>query len=242
MVLLKIEALTTEELRYIAGEEKLDGWQTLAREELIDSIADLYDAMPDETGAAQGPQRIVNCLTDVQMDRMLALPGVEALPAEYMETSIHMIKKDPFWAYVFWSISPIALGQCKDRDPGCRIFLKASVFGAGGKVRDTYDIDVEPADRTWTVTLPWRGCSYRIELVAEYPGSGIYETLAASETIHTSPAIDPKVLDSIRSTMQAPLILSCLCSKNGDMIKNKLVTDLFERLNAPGTAGRAGGV
>ncbi|MDD4396895.1 MAG: DUF4912 domain-containing protein [Sphaerochaetaceae bacterium] len=230
MVLLNIDALSTSELQYIASQENIDDWEELSREELIDSINELYDGMSEDPN--KGTHRFLNCLSDVQYTKLMNLPGVEALPDEYLETSIHMIMKDPFWAYVFWSISPNAKSECIDRDSDYRIFIRTNAFDSAGKRIETYDINVGQGDRSWTVALPRMDTTYQMDMVAEYPKDKVFEVLASSEKISTPPAIDPTVIESIRGTAQASLIISSISTKTGEMMNNKVVSDLFSKLNS----------
>lgn len=234
MVLLKIEALSTAELQYIASQEKMDDWESLSREELIDALCEIYDEVPGNTvenNNKKGLHKFTNSLSDVQFTKMMNLPGVEALPEEYLETSIHCLLKDPFWAYVFWSISPNTRSECEDRDPNYRVFIRTIALDKNQKSFEHYDIDVSPEDISWTVALPWMGISYQVELVVEYPKTKVVEVLAISEIINNPPSLDPKVLDSLKGSQQASLILSSLVSKNGEMMNNKLVSDMFATLN-----------
>ena len=123
MVLINIESLSDNELRIIAQQEELEDWDSLTRQELIDELQDLYDEDIDRTNdIVSSSRKFVNTLTDVQTDNVLSLPGVEALPDQYNETSIHLIMKDFNWAYVFWSLS---VQQMKElEESGCNLILR----------------------------------------------------------------------------------------------------------------------
>lgn len=234
MVLLNIDTLSTSELKYIASQENMDDWESLSRDELIYEIKDLYDGMDDDSkefSAKKDLHKFCNCLTDVQFTKLMSLPGVEALPDEYLETSVHMIMKDPYWAYVFWSVSPNTRSECLDRDPDYRIFLKTIAFDKVGRRVESYDIDISDSDRSWNVELPWMGTTYQIELVVEYPASGEVEVLAVSEQVTNPEGIDQSLIEELRSSLQASMIFSVVASKNGELMDNKLVKDLFSRLN-----------
>ena len=117
MVLINIESLSDNELRIIAQQEELEDWDSLSRQELIDELQDLYDEDNERTldsDAGSSRRKFVNTLTDVQLDNVLSLPGVEALPDQYNETCIHLIMKDFNWAYVFWSLSAQQLKELED--------------------------------------------------------------------------------------------------------------------------------
>ncbi|NLY06678.1 MAG: DUF4912 domain-containing protein [Spirochaetales bacterium] len=234
MVLLKIDTLSTAELQYIASQENMDDWESLSREELIEGISELYDDVSEGSKdfmTKTGIHKFMNCLTDVQMNRMLNLPGVEALPDEYLETSIHLLMKDPFWGYVFWSISPNTKNECIDRDPDYRIFIRSHAVDEKGDEEEVYDIDVASKDRSWSIALPWMGMKYHLELVCEFPSEKIFEVLATSEVIQAPRAIGQDVIARLQNSNQASLILSCISSKNGEIINNRLVNELFNQLN-----------
>ncbi|MBO4387816.1 MAG: DUF4912 domain-containing protein [Spirochaetales bacterium] len=237
MVLLNIDALSTSELQYIARQEKLDDWEELSREELIDAIKDIYDALPEEGteySTQKGLHKFCNCLTDAQFTKMMSLPGVEALPDQYLYTTIQMIIKDPYWAYAFWSISPNTRSECRNTDPDYSVFLKVIATDRATGKDETFEITVSDMDKSWSIALPWMGRDYKTQLVALYPSTGTEEILAVSGTVSTPDNFDPKVIEKVRGGLQAGLVLTMASSRNGEMMDNKLVKELFEQLNGEG--------
>ena len=167
MVLINIESLSLNELRYIAKQEGLDDWETLDREELIEELEDLYDDdSTQDLHSGTSKRKFVNTLTDVPMDGVLSLPGVAKLPDLYNETSIHMVMKDYNWAYVFWSLS--THGREEMEAKGASLVLRTHRINEKGEERAVYDIDVTVDDVDWTVELPHLGYTYKASLVAVY--------------------------------------------------------------------------
>ena len=75
------------------------------------------------------------------------------------------------------------------------------------------------------------GMKYHLELVCEFPSEKIFEVLATSEVIQAPRAIGQDVIARLQNSNQASLILSCISSKNGEIINNRLVNELFNQLN-----------
>lgn len=234
MVLLKIDALSLSELQYIASQEEIDDWEELNREELIEAIKDIYEDVDttSEINNRKSLHKFSSSLTDKQFTRMVNLPGVEALPDQYLETSIHMLLKDSSWAYVFWSVSPNTKNNCFEKDEDCQIIMRCRLVNDESAFFDKeIDISEDSNDISYSITLPYLDTDYQALLLAIYPSTNTTEILAKSEVVHTPKAIDKKVVESIRNTHQANLILSSSASVNGEIMNNKLVHELFDLLN-----------
>jgi len=167
MLLINIESLSDNELRYIAQQEELEDWDSLSREELIDELQDLYDeddAVLPDTLSGSSRRKFVNTLTDIQSDNVLSLPGVEPLPESYNETSIHLVMKDMDWAYVFWSLSTQLRSELEES--GEDLVLRNIRLDANGEQVAEYDISVSLSDDNWTIELPHPGYSYQVLLLS----------------------------------------------------------------------------
>ena len=107
---MKLDVLSDNELKYIAQQEKIENYSKLSREDLIDNLEEFYDdennSESDKDVNNQALHRFCKGLVEFENVTQKALPGVQKLPEQYIETSIYLVEKDPFWAYVFWTISP----------------------------------------------------------------------------------------------------------------------------------------
>ena len=233
MVLINIESLSDNELRIIAQQEELEDWETLSRQELIDELQDLYDednVRTQDGNSGSSRRKFVNTLTDVQSDNVLSLPGVESLPEQYNETSIHMIMKDYNWAYVFWSISS---QQMKDlEDSGCSLILRNTRLNPDGDEEAVYDIDVSLEDNSWTVELPYVGCTYRVSLVGVCKGKE--SVICQSTDLTTEKSWLTSHPEELSDDVTFRTIFSSLIRKGGEVIMNGQVQALLEQLDDKG--------
>ena len=230
MVLINIESLSDNELRIIAQQEELEDWDSLSRQELIDELQDLYDEDNERTldsDAGSSRRKFVNTLTDVQLDNVLSLPGVEALPDQYNETCIHLIMKDFNWAYVFWSLSAQQLKELEDS--GCSLILRNTRLNDEGEEEAVYDIDVSLSDNSWTVELPYVGYTYMVSLVAS---CGEKETVICQSTsLTTTSSWLSKHAEELGDDITFRTILSSLIRKGGEVIANGQVKAMLDNLN-----------
>ena len=230
MVLINIESLSDNELRIIAQQEELEDWASLSRQELIDELQDLYDEDNERTldsDAGSSRRKFVNTLTDVQLDNVLSLPGVEALPDQYNETCIHLIMKDFNWAYVFWSLSAQQLKELEDS--GCSLILRNTRLNDEGEEEAVYDIDVSLSDNSWTVELPYVGYTYMVSLVAS---CGEKETVICQSTsLTTTSSWLSKHAEELGDDITFRTILSSLIRKGGEVIANGQVKAMVDNLN-----------
>ena len=230
MVLINIESLSDNELRIIAQQEELEDWDSLSSQELIDELQDLYDEDNERTldsDAGSSRRKFVNTLTDVQLDNVLSLPGVEALPDQYNETCIHLIMKDFNWAYVFWSLSAQQLKELEDS--GCSLILRNTRLNDEGEEEAVYDIDVSLSDNSWTVELPYVGYTYMVSLVAS---CGEKETVICQSTsLTTTSSWLSKHAEELGDDITFRTILSSLIRKGGEVIANGQVKAMVDNLN-----------
>ncbi len=228
MLLINIESLSENELRYIAKQEELEDWDSLSREELIDELEDLYedegDVHANHSGSSK--RKFVNTLTDVQTDNVLSLPGVQKLPDSYNETSIHVVLKDFNWAYVFWSISTQQLSELEESSSS--LILRTRRSDCKGSEDAVYDIDISLSDNNWTVELPLLGCTYYVSLVSRNAeGESI---ICESAAVATTRSYFSTHLEELRDDVTFRKIFSSLIDKGGVISANRQVQDLVDGL------------
>ena len=123
MVPVKLELLTTEELRNLSEQEKIEGFEDLDREELIQELSDKYedeassDSFEEDKSSSLNLKN-VSSFTDYRDNsaKVTQLPGVEDLPEKYEETSIHLLYKNSDWGYAFWSVSTLDQNEIAEKN------------------------------------------------------------------------------------------------------------------------------
>jgi len=232
MVLIKLDALSDVELRYIAQKETIENFENLSREELIDVLEDFYDENESlkSSSSVHNPSlhRFCKGLIEFESIAMLSLPGVEDLPQQYLETSIHLVEKDPYWAYVFWSISPNDKVRLYESYANFTIVLRTLVL-ENDKVKEKFDIIVTGKDSDWNIALPSFGKKYISQLIAVMGDK--QEILAESKPIETPEFDLKKKVEDIKNSKNAALLLSSLVSKNGEVMDNRLIKEIFSELD-----------
>ncbi|MDY4609840.1 MAG: DUF4912 domain-containing protein [Sphaerochaetaceae bacterium] len=240
MILIKIDALTTTELQYIAQQESMEDWESLSREELIEALEDLYDEQEFEgrtdRDAKVNRRRYCNSLTDFRgnEDLQLELPGVEGLPDVYAETTIHLLLRDPYWAYAFWSISPIEKARIEEAGKMKDLFLRVSMQRSdiGASDVEFFDITVGFDDTDWNINLPEMGSIYSVALCCLDAEGGV-EELCASKSVQTPKCYWTDHLDELNADPALfKLYFSSLVTKDGVVVDNPTVQEIADSLSA----------
>ena len=227
MVLINIDTLSDSELRCIAQQEDIDDWDVLSREDLIDSIKELYE---DEnrlelTDSSYTGHRYVRTLTTTDHEGSFELPGVEGLPARYNETSIHFITKDANWAYAFWSLSPqdqSLIDECGDT-----LAIRTVVLAKGNLPESSFDIEIPGSDLEWNFELPWAGREYKAFLLRK--GNESETILAESKVISVGESWLSKHPEILKNKDTFDVLVTSLVTKCGEVINNRQVREILEK-------------
>ncbi len=239
MILINIDSLSTTELQYIAQQERLSNWQSLDREELIDALEEAFGEQDDELPSAMkgkiNRNRYCNALTDFRGNKqhINALPGVEDLPESYLDTSIHLLLRDPQWAFAYWSLSPASnlmiFGE--DGQEKSSLFLRVQETNlVTGEVR-TFDISISLEDTQWNINLPNIGSSYVVDLCWR-DKKGNEMSLAQSKSVDTFPSywqehVDELAIDGDLFTMH----FSSLVTREGEIVDNAVLREIAQTLS-----------
>ncbi len=186
MVLINLGALSDSELRYIAQQEGFGDWEDADREDLIERLQEKYedeDNPVPETKGAGTTRRYLTSLTDFGMEASSSdeLPGAEKLPEDYNSTSIHLLIRDPQWAYVYWSVAP-ATREVLDDKNGCGLFLRVRLQQEGSEIPVDFDIEVGLNDSEWNINLNDSSGVYSI-LLCYRQADGTIQQLATSGSV-----------------------------------------------------------
>lgn len=235
MVLINIESLSENELRYIAKQEDLEDWETLSRDELIEALEEFYEEEDDnlQTSSGSSKRKFVNTLTDVKSQNLLSLPGTASLPDFYNETSIHMIMKDFNWAYVFWSISTQQARILEGENAS--LLLRTRRISSDGEEEAVYDISVSLSDSYWTVELPYLGYTYQVSLVAVTAGEE--NEICRSTRLTTTRSWFSKHPEELHDDVTFRMIFSSLILKGGRLFTNRQMCGLLEGLDCSSENG-----
>lgn len=230
MVLINLDLLSDAELRYIARQEGFSNWETLDREDLTEQLQEKYEE-EDEGGQPSrdtiSQKRFLTSLTDFGTPgkKSVQLPGVEELPKTYNETSIHLLLRDPQWAYAYWSISPATRGEITGCVQGADPELLLCVVMRDPESGETssFDIRVGIEDEQWNINLPRIGGVYSVSLLWRKSDGGNI-TLAKSKPIETFPSYWDDHYDEISMDKNKfNVMFSSVISNEGEVADNAML-------------------
>ena len=231
MILVNLEQLSTDELRNLSEQEKIEGFEELSREELIQELSEKYEEEYAAYGLDEDKKsdlniKYVSSFTDYtdNSENITQLPVVEDLPEHYEETSIHLLSKNSDWVYAFWSIS--TLDQEKiDEKKGVPLLLVTLTRKDGEK--ECYDIPITEEDDEWNIGFSYESKSIIVSLCVDYP-DGSRDTLAQSKPLDLSSSywIDNK--DKMKENDSLfKIYLSLITTKTGEIINNSIVKEIL---------------
>ncbi len=225
MILIKIDSLSTQELRNIAQTENVENYETLSREDLIQTLREIYEEDDDVQDRGDVNRRFLYGITDYRdIDKdVVELPGVEELPESYPTTEIHMLYKNPNWAYVYWSISPQDLAKLEE----CRVKelrLRVNVEKNGNT--ESFDIPVSLEDVEWTLSLPSEGGSCYVSLIVELKDEERELTRSASVKLIESYWLE-HASEIPENDNLFKIYLSLLTTKEGYLAESPLVEEIL---------------
>ncbi|WP_320130522.1 DUF4912 domain-containing protein [uncultured Sphaerochaeta sp.] len=240
MILINIDSLSTTELQYIAQQEGFENWSTLDRDELIEELEDAYEDQDDtrldpnvKTSVVR--KRFCNALTDyrgTQQD-INGLPGVEDLPDTYAETSIHLLLRDPEWAYAYWSIAPTTRSSLFGENEIQKgdLFLRITTIRCKDKDKKTFDINIGIEDTQWNINLSDMGCSYSVALCFK-DRKGTITSLAESKSVETFFPYWADHYDEIAMNRKLFNIhFSSVVTKEGEVADNVILREIAQTLS-----------
>ena len=228
MILIKIESLSTQELRNIAQQKNVDDWDELTREELISELKDIYEQEDDrESGDGDVNRRFLFGITDYRdIDKDLTeLPGVQDLPELYPITSIHLLYKNPDWAYCYWSISPQDHQRLID-SKASNLVLRVTNTRRDGSV-DSFDLPITVDDNDWNIGLEAHGGTCQCSLMINVDEEQFQLAESNVLTLVDSYWLEHKEEISTNETLFR-LYLTMLTNKSGEMAASPLLKELMK--------------
>lgn len=177
----RLHKLSLTSLLRIASNEGIKEAAELSRDELVELILEAMEEERLEREQSNNAAiRIGEKKYDIIQDEELEAQEKReyCIPDKYPETQIHLLLRDPFWAFAYWEIKDADLEELKKKH--CRgIVLRVHMK----KPSDSYDIPVKNSDSKWYINLPESGREYNLELVARMPDSE--KIMCSSNTIRS---------------------------------------------------------
>ncbi len=226
MILIKIDSLSTQELRNIAQREGVEDYQTLSRDDLILMLREIYEEDDDVVERSDLNRRFLYGITDYrEIDKdVVELPGVEELPESYPNTEIHLLYKNPNWAYCYWGISPQDMARLEEMR---KTELKLRVTVSKNGTKESFDIPVSLDDTEWTVSLPEHGGICYVSLIVENEGENLELAHSSSLTLVESYWLEhgQEIKDNDNLFK---IYLSLLTTKEGNVAESPLLDEILK--------------
>ena len=208
MIRERLQELTMQQLHRLADRYELDGASELARDELVEMVAEAIDEFRLEREAGNDhpvtvQEKKYECYIDAVLDgsdfRAVDNDDWE-LPEQYNETRIVLLLRDPSWAYCYWEVNEGNLAKLAEncgctedvpldeRDPeeefdglALRVHELPSMAAGSEEALYTFTIPVKFEDGSWYINLPHTGTFYRVSLIAHV--DDCVQTLAVSNPV-----------------------------------------------------------
>lgn len=228
MILIKIDSLSTQELINIALDEGIMNAEKMEREDLINELKEIYEVDEDTQEDPSVNRRFLFGITDYRdIDKALSmLPGVEALPQIYPVTGIHLMYKNPFWGYVYWSVSPSDMERLEINKVS---EYKLSLIVSHEKADDeVFEFAVNLDDYEWNVGLPAHGGKAICKLMCIENGKE--KEICRSNSIDLIDSYWLEHVDEIKyNDSLFRLYLSMDISKDGDLAEGPVLKEIVEK-------------
>lgn len=234
----KFTSLSMEELLVLADREGLKDPEQYAREELIEIIEEIREEKLANRLMNNDIMRLKGKKYDIYLDEIGDNPDVQGfpIPDQYPETSIHLLLRDPYWAFAYWELNQHEFQELKEGHEGVNLSLKVYELSHGDTQpddpRSSFDIPIDEHDASWYINLPHPGSSYLVDLVVQ-ASDGFLEHLSRSNIIESPGGVwlrDPYSLQRDKDAFR--LFLAGFSDANGVTTDNILVKEILSEIEA----------
>lgn len=229
-------SMSIKRLRLIGTRLGINDVQDLLRDELIETIEDiLEERLDDRLKNNNEVMSLKGKKFDLFDDLCTEAVGepVYELPDFYADTSVHMMLRDPYWAFVYWNVNPKDLEVIKEQHGEVRLVLRIHEFSHPrlplSKCKKSFDISVKEDDTSWYVNLLELSRWYVASLVAQ---SGNWsETLCSSNEIYSPGGYWLERIQELKANQrELDLFHAAVTDLSGHEVDSILVQTILEGL------------
>jgi len=206
----RLQDLSLDALYVLAEKLGLNLPQGLEHVFILSEILDAFTEDNDERRIASSTAVHVEekKFSGSELDEIDAsLDLAPCIVARYNETRIHVLVRDPGWAFVFWDVRDEDLDSLCMGEGSALFFLRVVENPFVDAKNDvSFDLAVGKNDNSWYIHLPEPDMDYRIDLYVRC-GQKI-KLLAHSETVRTPRLQIAKRLDPVDSVQSEIMLLS----------------------------------
>ncbi|GAB1432530.1 hypothetical protein MASR2M29_11550 [Spirochaetota bacterium] len=140
-----------------------------------------------------------------------SLDAAPYIASRYNETIIHVIARDPEWAFVFWDVKDDLFEELRASANFSHLFLRVIRDPrSGDKQGLSFEVSVGDEDARWYLHLPDDDSSYKVALYARLGSKS--RLLAKSSVVHIPRALISDKLSDLDKSASKLAFLSGLAS------------------------------
>lgn len=187
----RLNGLSIDALYALSEKMGLDLPLDLARVFVVEALLEAFAEDNEERKAAGDAAAHIEekKYSGSELDEIDAsIDAAPCIECRYNETVVHVIARDPAWAFVFWDVQDDVLDELHATDSFSHLFLRViKEPGYDSKSSASFEVVVGEDDNHWYLHLPEVGRSYRVDLYAKTGSKA--RLLAHSPVIRTPRAL-----------------------------------------------------
>lgn len=187
----RLNSLSLEALYALSEKMGLDLPAGLERVFVVEAILEAFeednaDRRPSSDAAAHIEEKKYSGSELDEIDA--SIDAAPCIARYYNETVVHLVERDPEWAFAFWDVREDELDEICSAEGFSGIFLKLIKDPTyEGKGSASFEVPVGVDDRQWYLQLPEQDAQYRIDLCARCGSKA--RVIAHSNTIRSPRAL-----------------------------------------------------
>lgn len=210
----RLNGLSIDALYALADKMGLDLPTELERVFIVEALLEAFEEDSEERRASGDAAVHIEekKYSGSELDEIDAsLDAAPCIECRYNETVVHVIARDPEWAFVFWDVKDDTFDELRANPAFSSLFLRVVKESASeGKPGGSFEVVVGDEDDHWYLHLPDEGCSYRVDLNARLGSRS--RLLAHSAIVRTPRALMADSLAALDADAATLATLSGLAS------------------------------
>lgn len=224
------QSLTIQELRCLARKEGVRQVEAYSTEDLIDLLEEIQEDKLSDRSQNNDIMRLKGKKYDIFRENPIDAedPAFE-IPQQYANTSIHLLLRDPFWAFSYWDINRLDLQKMKDKHESLELYLRVFELEKATdefeNALSSFEIPIQDSDSSWYINLPNPGRWYVVQLLCDCnDGKNDAVPMAMSNIVESPGGYWLSHIERLRTEpKEFELFLSGLADHTGKIADNALV-------------------
>lgn len=232
----KLQWMPVKRLQCVARRLGIKDCETLDRKDLIEAIEEALEDIGDERLQRNNEiMRLKGKLYDI-LDHICPADDDTCsweIPEAYHDTAIHLLLRDPFWAYAYWDLNQKELELIREAHPELQLKLRVYEFTQPrlplSQCREHFDISIRDHDSSWYINLNHTGRWYIVGLLAEE--GEWHEILCSSNQVYSPKGYWSDRVDELKQDKRHLELFKLGASDaNGHEVDSILVRSILSQL------------